>query len=158
MLFSHLWLFMFICVFVHQLTLMKIIGLLGSLKPYTICIVFQFCLGTICHEIWMKNTFFGNYLVQFPPHNTLNFYVLWLHVTHYNHHHFIINWIIHVASWGHPSNTLDMIKHEPTCFKIAPRLHLFIKSRPLPSPFIDILKRNIFSIDICLRNLLLSWM
>jgi hypothetical protein len=30
-----------------------------------------------------------------------------------------------VASWGHPSNMLDMIKHEPTCFKIAARMHPF---------------------------------
>jgi hypothetical protein len=30
-----------------------------------------------------------------------------------------------MASWGHPSNMLDMIKHEPTCFNIAPRLHPF---------------------------------
>jgi hypothetical protein len=119
--------------------------------------VFQFCLGTICHEIWSKNTFFGNHLVQFPPHNTLNFYVFWLHVTQYNRHHFIVNWIIHVASEGHPSNTFDMIKHEPTCFKIGPRLHLFTKSQPLSSPSIDILKRNIFFADICLGKLL-SWM
>ncbi len=55
----------------------------------------------------------------------MNIYVFWLHVTHYNCHHYIVNWIIHVTSWGHPSNTLDMIKHEPTCFKIAPRLHPF---------------------------------
>jgi hypothetical protein len=87
--------------------------------------MFEFCLGTICHEIWTRNTFFGNYLVQLLPHNTLNFYVFWLHVTHYNRHHFIVNQIIHVASQGHPSNMLDMIKHEPTCFKIALRLHPF---------------------------------
>ncbi len=157
MLLSHLWLSMFICVFVHQLILMKIIGLLGSLKPYTICTVFQFFLGTIYHEIRIKNNFFGNYLVQFPPHNTLNFFVFWLHITHYNHHHFIVNWIIHVAGKGHPFNMFDMIKHEPTCFKIASRLHPFTKSQPLPSPFIDILKRNIFFADIC-QGKLLSWM
>jgi hypothetical protein len=119
--------------------------------------VFQFCLGTIYHETWINNTFFGYYLVPFPPHNTLNFYVLWLHVTHNNCHHFIVNWIIHVASWGHPSNMFDMIKHEPTCFKIAPRLHLFTKSQPLPSPSIDISKRNNFFVDIYLGKLL-SWM
>jgi len=55
----------------------------------------------------------------------LNFYVFLLHVTHYNRHHFIVNWITHMASQGHPSNMLDMIKHEPTCFKIALRLHPF---------------------------------
>jgi hypothetical protein len=81
-------------------------------------------LGHHSHEIWIKNTFFGKDPIQFPSHNTLNCYVFWLHVTHYNCHHFIVKWIIHVASWGHLSNTLDIIKHEPTCFKFAPRLHL----------------------------------
>ncbi len=59
-----------------------------------------------------------------------------------------------MASRGHPSNTLDMIKHEPTCFKIALRLHLFTKSQPLPSPSIDILKRNIFSAMFRKSNIL----
>ncbi len=47
-----------------------------------------------------------------------------------------------MSSQGRPSiDMFHMIKHDPTYLKVTSKLH------PLASPYMDILKRNIFSLE-----------
>jgi len=57
--------------------------------------------------------------------DTLSFYVFKLHVTNGNRHHFIVDWIVNMASEDCPVlDTFDMIKHDLGCLEVTIRLHL----------------------------------
>ncbi len=67
------------------------------------------------------NIFFNIISLRF---DLLNFGVLELHVTNYNGHHFTISKIVYMTSHSCPtSNTLHMIKHDPSILQIPYRLH-----------------------------------
>jgi hypothetical protein len=43
----------------------------------------------------------------------------------WNHHHFIVDWIIHMVHEGHLAfETFHMIKHDPSYLEVLTRLHL----------------------------------
>ncbi len=47
------------------------------------------------------------------------------YVIYGNHHHFIINMIIHMVSEGCPTlKTFHMFKHGPSCLEVPTKLHL----------------------------------
>jgi hypothetical protein len=85
------------------------------------------CVCIISHEtfeIGICKTKPEHPLVQFCPHNTLNFYGFKLHAANYNGEHFIIHWVVKMTSHGDPfMNMFDMIKHQPTILQITTRLH-----------------------------------
>jgi hypothetical protein len=54
----------------------------------------------------------------------------------------------------HKSNTIDVIKHEPTCFKIAPRLHPFHQITTTTISLYRHLEEEHFFVDIRLGKLL----
>jgi hypothetical protein len=75
-------------------------------------------------EIGVCKTKPKHHLVQFSPHDTLNFCGFRLHVANYNGEHFVGHKVINMTSHGCPFlNMFDMIKHQLIILKITTRLH-----------------------------------
>jgi hypothetical protein len=85
------------------------------------------CLCTIHHEafeVGILDAVLCHEIVQFSPHDTLDLWVLRLHVTYSDGHDLTICCIVHVIRHCGPLfNTLDMVKHEPSILEISSWLH-----------------------------------
>jgi hypothetical protein len=122
----HVWLDVLLCMSIQQCSLVQEASALSVLHgdlwvttaiddsdsiPVGLC--------TICHqafEVELFHAVLSHEFVEFSLHNTLDFYVLRLHVTYGNGHDLAIRCIVYMTGHCGPFlDMLDMVKYE-SCF------------------------------------------